>query len=290
LILLAWSAEALVRRRSIRTLVREGLVFSLVPTAIYVAVFAVHFALLTHSGPGDGWMSPQFQSTLEGNRLYAPGARVSFIRSFLYLNRVMSDINMGWATDKNAAASPWYTWPIAKHSIGFWGPTVEGNYPERWIVLSPNPVVWWGILIGLAAVAVAAFRRRAALEKRRDALLFLAAGFAFNLVPFAFIQRPMYLYHYFFGLIYSLMLAAVGVGILAGWVDDDAEPFWRFPSRRSAGLYVGIIGLAAVSFLYLAPFSYGRPLSAAGVLHRRWILERHVSMPTWLARPTPPRD
>ena len=275
LILLAWSAEALLRRRGAWALLREGAVFVSVPLAIYAGSFALHFALLDRSGPSDKWMSPRFQTTLQGNPAYVSGASEPFLRSFVELNRTMSAINTGWATDTNTGASPWYTWPIAKHSMGFWSPTTPGQEPERWIVLFANPIVWWGALFGMLAVALAAMLRRAELERYRMALLFLAAGYALNFVPFAFIKRPMYLYHYFFALLFSTMIAAIGVGALAGWAEsDDARP-WSFPTKRSARFYFGIVALAAATFAYLAPMSYGWPLSAESVVHRRWLIERH---------------
>ncbi|KAI5999336.1 glycosyltransferase family 39 protein [Pisolithus orientalis] len=40
-----------------------------VPFIIYLSFFYVHFAVLTHSGPGDSFMSPAFQETLIGNEL-----------------------------------------------------------------------------------------------------------------------------------------------------------------------------------------------------------------------------
>ncbi|PWA16458.1 hypothetical protein CCH79_00004545, partial [Gambusia affinis] len=42
----------------------------LLPLFLYVTVFAVHFALLNKSGPGDGFFSSTFQSRLIGNNLY----------------------------------------------------------------------------------------------------------------------------------------------------------------------------------------------------------------------------
>ena len=39
----------------------------IVPFIIYLATFWVHFKILKFSGPGDTFMSPQFQETLEGN-------------------------------------------------------------------------------------------------------------------------------------------------------------------------------------------------------------------------------
>jgi dolichyl-phosphate-mannose-protein mannosyltransferase len=278
LIGLAWIAEAVIRRRGVWVLVREGLVLVLVPAAVYLGSFAVHFSLLRKAGPGESWMSPQFRATLEGSRLEEFGApREPFLRSFLDLNRTMGSINIAWATDRNPLSSPWYTWPIAKHSLRFWGPMLESEDPQRWIILFANPVVWWGALFGMLATAVGAARRREAFVRHRRVLAFLAAGYAINFIPFAFITRPMYLYHYFFALIFSLMIGAVGVGVLMGWMDDEV-PFWRFPARRSLALYVAVIGLASTTFLYLAPMSYGWSLSAKAVLHRRWLLERHVGV------------
>ncbi|KAF8074871.1 glycosyltransferase family 39 protein [Lyophyllum atratum] len=40
-----------------------------VPFIIYLSFFYVHFAILTHSGPGDTFMSPAFQETLLGNEM-----------------------------------------------------------------------------------------------------------------------------------------------------------------------------------------------------------------------------
>ncbi|XP_066923151.1 protein O-mannosyl-transferase 2-like isoform X1 [Clytia hemisphaerica] len=42
----------------------------LLPIFIYLFFFAVHFQALPKSGPGDGFFSSSFQSTLEGNKLY----------------------------------------------------------------------------------------------------------------------------------------------------------------------------------------------------------------------------
>lgn len=249
LILLTWGVDSFRHRRSASVLVREGLVLLALPAAVYAGAFALHFALLRQSAP--------------------------FMQSFVGLHRTMMAVNIGWATDSNAGASPWYTWPIAKHSIGFWSAPGSDGTSERWIVLLANPVVWWGTLCGIAAVTLAWVRRRTALARPGAVLLFLEVGYLLNFVPFAFIRRPMYLYHYFFALIFSLMFAAVGVGALAGWTDDEEAPPWRFASRRSAALYAVIIGLAASMFLYLAPMSYGWPLSPQAVLHRRWVVERH---------------
>lgn len=41
----------------------------LVPVVIYLFWFYVHFAILVNSGPGDDFMSTEFQETLKGNTM-----------------------------------------------------------------------------------------------------------------------------------------------------------------------------------------------------------------------------
>jgi dolichyl-phosphate-mannose-protein mannosyltransferase len=67
---LVWFVEAVRRRVSCRRALPQAACLALVPALVYVSVFAVHFRLLTHSGPGDAFMSAQFQSTLVGSAHY----------------------------------------------------------------------------------------------------------------------------------------------------------------------------------------------------------------------------
>jgi dolichyl-phosphate-mannose-protein mannosyltransferase len=253
---LVWAIESWRdHARGIRAVAAEAALLVVIPVAIYAAAFAVHFMLLGSGG----------DAAMHG----------SFVKSFVGLNRQMQSINAGWATATHAGASPWYSWPIARHSIGYWNDIDPVAGTERWIVLFGNPVVWWGVLCGAAAIAVALIRKSKALAPRRAVLAILGAGYVANFLPFAFIQRPMFLYHYMFALVYSVLFVSVGVGALAGW-DGGSEAFWRFPGVASARLFAGVAGAAMMFFLYLMPISCGWRISAAGMTHRRWILERHI--------------
>ncbi|XP_051775823.1 protein O-mannosyl-transferase 2 [Erpetoichthys calabaricus] len=53
-----------------RHLLARVLCLILVPAALYISVFAVHFIVLSRSGPGDGFFSSAFQSRLTGNNLH----------------------------------------------------------------------------------------------------------------------------------------------------------------------------------------------------------------------------
>ncbi|KAI9298088.1 PMT-domain-containing protein [Neoconidiobolus thromboides FSU 785] len=45
-----------------------GLIF--VPIIVYLSIFWIHFKVLSNSGTGDAYMSPEFQSTLKGNEIH----------------------------------------------------------------------------------------------------------------------------------------------------------------------------------------------------------------------------
>ena len=71
----------------------------------------------------------------------------------------------------------------------------------------------------------------------------LWGGFLLNFLPFTAIKRVMFLYHYFPALIFSIL-------VLVYLLDKE----------RKAGFTLFIlILLAAVSFVYFAPVTYGLP-------------------------------
>jgi dolichyl-phosphate-mannose-protein mannosyltransferase len=172
-----------------------------------------------------------------------------------------------------ASSSPWYTWPVSKHGVTMLSIRSDQPKGQRWMVMTGNPVVWWGALLGmlLAGVGmVAAHARRwhgaawaADLRGRREAIAFLTVAYLANFAPFALIDRPMYLYHYFGALLFSIMLAAMGVELLT-----------RHAGRAGTPIRVAWIAMLIASGAYLAPIACGWPLSADAVRHRFAVLER----------------
>lgn len=58
------------------------------PLAIYLASFYAHLAILTHTGPGDEFMSPEFQSNLIGSRLNSASRLVRFGHQIRLKNKI----------------------------------------------------------------------------------------------------------------------------------------------------------------------------------------------------------
>lgn len=93
-------------------LVGKAILYTIVTISLYTVFFAVHFSLLTKSGPGDAFMTPQFQKTLAGsayqndNTLTSPG----FFGKFFELNVQMFESHTQ-LTQPHNYSSRYYTWP-----------------------------------------------------------------------------------------------------------------------------------------------------------------------------------
>lgn len=273
---LLWIADTARNREALREpkawvpVVGQAALLTVVPFLIYMSTFAIHFALLTKSGPGDAFMPQQFQATLQGNPNYNPNAELSFFDKFADLNRAAHQAELGLAKVTHPSSSSWTTWPISKRSVYFYTAAAD-NGKARYIYVFGNPVVWWGTILGALVVGVGWIARRQRFRPYRWPLLFLGVGWMANYLPFAFIERPMFLYHYFFALIFSLSFVVVGLSVLTGWIREEPGKPFTFPSRASAIGYWALLGAALLSFLYFAPLTYGMPLTPEGLESRMWL-------------------
>ncbi len=262
-------AERRDLRRQVGAVIGQGLMLLLVPIGLYAASFAVHFALLPESGPGDAFMSAEFQATLEGSPTYSPDADLGFVGKFTDLNSSIHLYELSLNDSSHPYESSWTSWPVNKRGV-FLYVADAGNEKSNYIYVLGNPVVWWGTLLGGAVVLVGWALRRERFRPYRWSLGFLAFAWVADYLPFALIERPMFLYHYFFALLFSLAFVVIGLGVLTGWIKEGPRPF-TFDSRVSAVGFWSVLGVAALAFLYFAPITYGTPLTPAELESRMWL-------------------
>lgn len=147
--------------------------------------------------------------------------------------------------------SPWWSWPLLKHPVLFY--LDSATKPERRISATGNPAIWW---VSFALVWFTVLLLVVRINRRRpknlsEALraftpdlidLWLVIGVFLFWLPWAFITRVTFHYHYFLSFTFSLLL-------LARWLARLAER----PTLRP--LMVGYLGLVLVSFLALYPIA-----------------------------------
>ncbi len=279
-----WLYDAWRARGGWRRTVWEGAVLVAIPVAIYTSVFAVHFAWMDRSGPGNMFMSGPFKATLIGSPNYRADARLSFADKFLELNVAMRQEDAALVGVSNSSASPWYSWPLIQHAITFWAGPVLPDGRRATIFLEGNPVVWYGIPVALLLGGIGLALRRARARAWREPLIILGAAYLFNFLPFMLIHRLMYQYSYFMAFVYSLGLAVIAVGAWAGELEPRVAPpdgaataagGWRFPRGPRAAIYYGILIAALAGFVWFAPVTYGWPLSPQAFRARFALVERH---------------
>ncbi len=267
LIGVAWLVDGIKQHVNWQRMVGEAAVVLLTAATIYIGCFMVHFALLPKSGEGDAFMSQKFQSLLTDGPLYNSEARMAFWDKFVELNKEMYTSQNSLLGVEHPYASRWYSWPVEARGVYYWqGETIKGVQGN--IYLLGNPIVWWGSTIGVLVAFLLWLIRPRLLGKRRMLVAFLLAGYAVNFLPFAFIDRPMFLYHYLFALVFAVLLSCVMLGLLFDWQRR------KYGEKVVAQTTWGIAIVVLLGFLWFVPISYGFPLSPADLQQRMWL-------PTW---------
>lgn len=256
-IALLWVIDGIRRKAKWLRMVGEAVVITVLIGVVYVGSFAVHFALLDRSGEGDAFMSERFQSTLINNPFYQSEATMSFWDKLIELNEEMYSAQNSLNSTTHPYSSKWYGWPLMSDPVYYWQGEIQQNGSQGHIYLFGNPVVWvLGTLLTFMALVFLILIPRS-LGRYRYVIMCLLVGFIFNFAPFALIDRPMFLYHYLYALVFSILIACVMLAVFFDW---QTKRFGRAVAIRTL-LALGAVVL--VSFLYFAPISYGWPLSAS---------------------------
>ena len=223
---------------------------------IYFSTFAIHFALLPKSSPGNAFMSPEFQAGLIGNSYQGDSNTkpLGLLSKFVQLNIEMYRANQN-LTATHPYGSQWYTWPWLGRSIYYWNQNF-GNGQEGRIYLLGNPIIWWSSSIAMLWLLLNLLSRWFLRAGNDPTTKLLAGGYLFNLLPFIGITRVMFLYHYFSALIFALLAL--------GYVFDGTS------GKTKKATWVAILLLSVLAFFYFAPLSYGLERTTAQLDQLFW--------------------
>jgi len=251
--------------RALQELISFAMRYFVIAAAIYTLLFAIHFAALPYSGKGDAFMTSGFQKTLIGNPDSGnPAIRAeTFPEKFAELNIVM------FASSKSMTAthpysSKWYTWPFMERPIFYWQSDVASTSPTRsYIYLTGNPFIYWlgtfsMILLIASAFVWISFKRFSFRDRQEKKVFFiLIIAYLSNLLPFIFIGRVMFLYHYEVALVFSIISIGFLVDFLSG--------------KKKTVAVTAILIIALSAFLYWSPLTYGLPLTDQQLQSRIWL-------------------
>lgn len=228
----------------VKDFLQKIVIFTIFPFLIYLSIFTVHFNFLKISGPGDPFMSPQFQKTLLENKVTEDAQPLSFWGKFSELNVAMYKYNAGIKTS-HPNSSKWYEWPLTKRPIWYWAKNLDNKSAN--IYFLGNPLIWWVVLssVFFSLFLLFSYRFR---EKLSPLIYFLIFGYFINLLPFIFVSRVSFLYHYLPALIFGIL-------ILIFLYDKILKENFK------TIFYFSFLTLALLIFLVILPLTYGFPVS-----------------------------
>lgn len=170
--------------------------------------------------------------------------------------------------------SPWYEWPVIGKPMWYYSTTYRTPGSSQTIAAFGNPLVWWGGLAALLAVALIWLARHvrrdgihlyAARNDMRPAILLI--GFAAQYVPWTLVPRGTYIYHYFPSVPFIILCTALCLDLL---YDLFAQPMALPLSREKKitlnaprlPLIFTLLILAAGLGLFIAFFPYASGVTA----------------------------
>ena len=139
-------------------------------------------------------------------------------------------------------SSEWYTWPITYKPVWFYMSRLE-DMSISTICNIGNPIIWW---FGTIAMV---FNLVMTVIKRKKENIFILIMFLAVWMPFIWIGRVMFLYHYFPALVY-IMLAITYI-----------MKFICEKTKTNCIMYVYMI-IVLMFFIVFYPVVSGTPISA----------------------------
>jgi dolichyl-phosphate-mannose--protein O-mannosyl transferase len=235
---------------------------------IFSFYYRIHFALLPNTGDGDAFMPIEFQRTLVNNTHYDPNAIApGFWPTMAELNREMVSASAR-IEQRHHWDSVWWEWPLNLRGILYYSQEAGSGYSEL-VYLLGNPTVIWptfGMLV-LAVASLALWGRYRTFPEMRlhapFAKFFAVIGYCLivyvlNLLPYVWVTRSCFIYHYMPALFYAHIIAALLTDKLAGarWM-PVALQVWA--------------AVIVSGYLFYAPWVYSFPLTPEGHARRRWL-------------------
>lgn len=240
--------KTIKRRLTLKISFASLVIFIIIPAIFYLAIFAIHFALLKKSGPDDGFFSTAYLKTLKNYSASPNIMPLSFFGKFKEINKTMFTSNYKLSAT-HPYSSKWYKWPFSQKPIYLWqGKIVNMNQKTANLWLFGNLIIWLTSFLGIIFTAIAILFKR--LRKKMPTIIFwLLFAYLANLLPFIFIKRALFLYHYLFAITFAIIILSIFL-----------ERIMTLYPKYKIAVYLFLV-LAFIFFVVFSPLSYGFPES-----------------------------
>jgi dolichyl-phosphate-mannose-protein mannosyltransferase len=160
-------------------------------------------------------------------------------------------------------SSSWWTWPFMLRPLWLYVSTLPNNVTST-IALMGNPLVWWvGFACIIIILIVALFKIVIAVVKRLDhkigfPAIFITIFFFFQWVPYVFISRVTFIYHFYVNVPFLCLAAAYFI-----------SKYWSSKWVKVAAIayFAGIVALFGLFY----PVISGMPASQSWIDSLKWL-------------------
>ena len=172
------------------------------------------------------------------------------LSGILDINKMMYDYHAGLDAT-HPFSSVWYEWPIMANPVWLYS---GGTSTGQVMTISDigNPAIWWTGILAFVYLIIDT------IKKRNIDYIYLAIFILVTFVPYVFIGRLMFMYHFFITLPF-VMLAIV------------AFIKWLTEKTKNDKIYYGYIALIIIMFMIFYPVVSAVPISREYVDSLRWL-------------------
>ena len=231
-----------IKNKQIKQFLIKLAMFLFIPFLVYFSIFALHFNLLKKSGPGDAFMSIAFQKSLLESEVSNSNVKpLNLWQKFTELNHKMYFYSSTLKAT-HPFGSKWYQWPKMQKAIWYWTENLGSKRADIYLV--GNILTWFLAGISILFALISVFIKKWRNKINPLIYLFLLGYFA-NLLPFIFIGRVTFLYHYLPSLTFGILIFV----------------FLTEKLLKNNYVYFLFLFLVISVFLIFAPLTYGFPIS-----------------------------
>mmetsp|Transcript_25063 Transcript_25063/g.41289 ORF Transcript_25063/g.41289 Transcript_25063/m.41289 type:complete len:534 (-) Transcript_25063:349-1950(-) len=244
------------RKKTVLDLFVRPITILIVACLTYLVIQAIHFEVLSNTGPGAGMHSESFRASLSGEPKRPNVKKLGFLTKVYELSKVMFITNKKMV-EPHPYQSRWWGWLYNRGGMFYWHQ--EGAPVKAEIFLMGNPIIYYLALGGvLTYLVVALFTFVLEYPLSAPSKRFLLNGIALfityagNILPYVPVIRSTFLYHYFPALLYGILLGCMTM-------DHLLRNRWLKPFQYV--IVVALLARAAYLYNYFVPFLYGHPLT-----------------------------
>jgi dolichyl-phosphate-mannose-protein mannosyltransferase len=158
-------------------------------------------------------------------------------------------------------SSAWWTWPFVARPLWLYLSTLPNGVTST-ITLMGNPLVWWvgfACIIGISLSALVKIIKAADKRLDKDGIpaMFIAAFFFFQWIPYLFISRIAFIYHFYVNVPFLCLASAYFI-----------SKYWssKWMKLTAMAYFVGIVALFALFYAVIS----GMSTSQSGIDSLKW--------------------